>query len=384
MFKSDNYPQSQMPSSSFPPGGQLDVQNRINSQGFTQGDPRYSRQTEHVSYQARSLAMRSPGDDIPLLGSAQRPPQSSFPIPETHPSRRLRGGQAVLCEPLINFNSLGGQDNKFSPAIPRQPYGNPVEFQQKVFPNHPVERDHFTLPSVQGIPVQRPNPISSNMNHRAPTRPPVLDNRGARGSTHLPEDALPEEVLSLNRNAVAPFDPRQNSRRFQNVHGLRQYSSDQAQPQIYTGIPDTSGLLYRQGQELFQQQTQFRQDDRAHLLNHDPNRGQKFAQTLAASPPGDDRGFPSHQLDVQRGQAVSVLVEQQQHSTLRRGLEDDRTRQLAMDGRVEPQNLRQLQKNEEHVNVNTTQFEDSNRPQDDGRLALDTILMQHKNTGHAD
>lgn len=381
VFKSDNYSQSQLPSTSLPSGAQFDIQNRINSQSLTQSDPRYPRQTEPVSYQARSLAMKSPGDDIPLLGTTQRPPQSSFPIPETHPSRRLRGGQAVLVEPLVTFNPLAGQENRYQPSVPRHPYGSPVDFQQKLFTSNSVDRDHAALPSVQGMPPQRPYP-SSNTNYRQSSRPPVLDNRGIRASTQLSDDALPEEVLALNRNAVAPFDPRQNSRRFPNAPGMRQYSSDQ--PQIYPGMPDATGLLYRQGQELFHQQAQFRQDERGGLISNDPGRGQKYGQSLPVPPTGDDRGFPSHHLDVQRGHAVSVLDEQQQHSTLRRGLEEDRARQLAMDGRVDPHNLRHLHKHDDHVNVNTAQFQDHNRSQDDGRLALDNILMQHKNTGHTD
>lgn len=369
MFKPDTYLQSQIPTAPFPQGGQFDMQGRLNAQGLSQGDPRFPRQADHVSYQARSLAMRSPGDDIPLLGNAQRP-QSSFPGPESQTSRRMRG-QAVLCEPLINFNSFGAQDNR-NPGPPvRQPYGNLAEFHQKVFPNQLLDRDHFTLPSMQGIPVQKPN-HNGNTNHRASPRLQTVDNRGPRHPTHLPDDALSEDVLSLNRNGGQNMDARQPTRRYQNVHGFRQYPSDQAQNQMYAGVPDTSinsGLLYNRGPEFFQPHGQFRPDDRGQILNHDTGRGPKFVQSLATSPPGEDRGFPSHPLDVHRGQAVSGLVEQPSHPNLRRG--------------VESQQLR-LQKTDEHVNVNTNHFEESNRHPDDGRLALDNILMQHKSTGHTD
>lgn len=374
MFKPDGYAQSQIPTAPFPQSGQFDMHGRLNAQGFTQGDPRFPRQAEHVSYQARSLAMRSAGDDIPLLGNAQRP-QSSFPGQESQASRRIRGGQAVLCEPLINFNSFTPQDNRAPGPPARQPYGNPTEFHQKLFPNQHVDRDHFTLPSMQGIPLQKTN-HNSNTNHRAPSRPQTVDNRVSRNPNHhLPDEALSEDVLSLNRNVGSQsMDARQPARRYQNVHGLRQhqYPSEQAQGQIYPSVPDTSinsGLLYSRGQEFFQPQGQFRPDDRGQILSHDATRGQKFVQSLATSPPGEDRGFPQHHLDVQRGQAVGGLVEQQSHPNFRRS--------------VESQQLR-LQKSEEHVNVNTTHFEESNRHPDDGRLALDNILMQHKNTGHTD
>lgn len=335
--------------------------------------------------------MRSAGDDIPLYSNtSSRPSQPGYPLPETHAARRIRTGSGILASPLLTFSSPLGNDYKFSPA-PHKPYGNTTDLQPKPFPSQGIDREHFQLPSSQETPgsLQNRN-TASGTSHRTFSKPPLLSSMGVRNTNHVPDEGLSDDILALSRPSMS-FDTRQNNntRRFPTTHGLRQYPNDQSQGQTYGGVGgagDSQGILYRPSQELFQQQQQplLRQDDRGHLLNHDASRGQKYPQSLSVSPGGDDRDYHAPQLGVQRGQPVNILAEHHQHPSFRRGLEDDRTRQLSIESRGEQSNYRQMHKNDDYVHVNASQFDEPNRSHDDGRLGLDSILMQQKNSGHND
>lgn len=346
-------------------------------------DQRFQRPVDLVPHQARSLAMRCPGDDIPLLGNPQKVPLSGHP--DSHVSRRIRSGQAILSEPLLNLNSLQSHDGKNPVAQGRHNFSN-MDFNQKVFPNHTLDREYLTLPSMQG--VSNPKIGMGNMagglaSSRAPSTP--------RGPLHVSEkatdDSLPEEVLPINRGAMGQvYDTRQGTRRYPNVHGLRQMPRDITElNQIYPGVAEVQrnpNLLYRQGQDFFQPQQQFRPEERDQVFRTDMQRGETFYQPHTVPGQELERGFPlQHQQDINRLQPGTTRNQDQlSPSAPIPGIGVDRSRPSGIDPRTQASHLNlSAQKPEDHL----TQpgLEEATRNPDDGRFAIENILMTHKNTG---
>lgn len=336
-------------------------------------DQRVQRPVDPIPHQARSLAMRCPGDDIPLLGNLQKVPPG---LAESHVSRRIRTGQTFLSEPLISLNSLSSHDAKNSVAAGRHNFSN-VDFNQKVFPNHPLDREYLTLPSMQGVPNQKlggGNIVGGLSSSRAPMTP--------RGPIHAaekgPEDALAEEVLPMNRGGMGQvFDARQGQRRYQNVHGLRQMPREVGEPnQIYSGVPEAQSnpnLLYRQGPEFFHQQQQFRPDERDQVFRTDMQRDGFYQPLSVPNPELTERGFPI-QHPPTRNPDISL-------SAPIPSIGVDRSRSGGViDPRAQSSQLNlSVQKNDDQLNQ--PGLEESARNPDDGRFALENILMTHKNTG---
>lgn len=324
--------------------------------------------------------MRCPGDDIPLLGNTSRPPQIQ---PAYHNlaadpanSHRLRLAPALLSEPLINFGALPPQDHTRAPnpivlnsaVHQRQPYGM-VDFSQKMFDHSAVDRaDHLTLPSMNGAGAAAQHHHPSALHAQPLGRSQPLDPVAHPGFTfNRPHDqsALPEDMIPVHRSTVLgelettsrPVVPRYHHQTMQTIQGVqsvqgmplvrpREYS-DPLDAQTSPTFSYTQGEVFGQQQQTAvpvsanttQQPTSFRvvtADER----REDANKDRKFEST-SVDGDGGTKGIGRY-LD---SQADGFRADEQAQG----------------EGRNEQQTA-----------------EEVNRP-DDGRFAIENILMQHKN-----
>lgn len=380
-FRTD-YSQAQVLPGSMSPTFQ-NSNDRFNPPGHSQEEQKTQRPSEHSLHQARSLAMKCPGDDIPLLGNSSKP-NASLSNTETHASRRLRAGPALLCEPLVNFSTFQNAEVRPQPNPFRGHHGNPVDFNQtqKLFPDH-SDRDQYTLPSMHGMQNQRP--VYATASVKLQSRSDVMDGRMGMHTGQpydkLHEEPLADDVLSLNRAAIAHnSEPRDIDRRYSNIQGPRHIARDVTdQTQIYNPMQDTHahpGLLYKPTHELYpvhQQHHQFRSDDRDQGFEHDTSRRLRLNQTMV-DPSHDHFRAYSQPLDVQRQHAGGRPLEPM--SSIRNGFDGDRMRNIASDNRVVQSHMAHLQKHDDEVSA--TPYEDSNRHPDESRFALENLLMQRK------
>lgn len=357
--------------------------NRFNAPGHLQEEQRTQRPSEHSLHQARSLAMKCPGDDIPLLGNSSKP-NASLINTETHASRRLRAGPALLCEPLVNFSTFQSSEPRLQRNAFRSSQGNHVDFNQtqKLFPEH-SDRDQYALPSMHGMQNQRP--VHGEAGFKLQSRPDGMDGRigVSTGQTYdkLHDEPLADDVLSLNRAAIAHnSEPRELDRRYSNVQGPRLFARDVADhTHMYNPMQDTQahpGILYKPTHELYpvhQQQHQFRSGDRDQGFDHDSTRRHRLNPTMN-DPSQDHFRAYSQQLDVQHQHISGRPLEPM--SNIRNGFDGDRMRNITTDNRIMHNHMTHLQKHDDEYSA--TPHEDPNRHPDDSRFTLESLLMQRK------
>lgn len=365
-----------------PPGH--DFQSRQLIQGIPQGAD-HRRKSEPVLHQAHSLAMRCPGDDIPLLGSVHRGGQQSpYNFSETaQASNRVRMGQTLLSEPLVNFGGVASQDQK---GFRRRSYGNVVDVTQKVFPDPSNDRDQGALPSVHGISNQSLGqlvvPAQRVASHAQQMETQV--SRSFANFQRTSENAPTEEVIPLNRGAfIQDLEVRPGLPRYQNMQSMRQVRNDQTQsyPEGMEG-PATTAYAYPQHQDFFPLPQQFRNDERDNALRIEEGRRQSFSETLGGNPEAE-KCFPSTQGDVGGAHkshlTLGRYVGQHGDNAARLRMDKSAAGPLKMESRGDIVQVGHLP----HITdqVNSGHLDDSNRPSDDGRFAIENILMQHKNSG---
>lgn len=381
-----DYMQTQMVSGSVP--APFDPSNRVPNQPYPRSDAGHQKNTEQSPHQARSLAMKCPGDDIPLLGNAPKP-GSHFSTPDMLTARRFRPGQALLCEPLVNMNSFQTPERRLSTQT-SSGAGATAQYVSQVDVNHhsqAVDRQQYQLPSMQGMPNEKQF-TGSSIRFRAASRPDMVDGRiprsAAQAQEKAPDEPLAEDVLSLNRPAIDPGDSRHVDRRYQNVHGMRLTGRElNDQNQMYGNEPEahgtsglmykhpeahgTSGIMYKQNPDMFSIHQQYR-NDRDHLIGQDALRRDKLGHAIADPNHHDARsGFHTQQQQTLSRQPEPSRLSEQAVHPYRNGMDGDRFRHSQ---------YRQLQKPVDHVPA--TAFEESNRHPDESRYALENILMQHK------
>eukprot|EP00177_Eucheuma_denticulatum_P008199 GFKZ01014923.1.p1 GENE.GFKZ01014923.1~~GFKZ01014923.1.p1 ORF type:complete len:488 (+),score=25.61 GFKZ01014923.1:72-1466(+) len=389
-----DYIQTQVVSNSMP--APYDPPNRVPNQSHPRSDPGPEKSTEQSPHQARSLAMKCPGDDIPLLGNAPKT-GAHFSAPDMHAMRGFRPGQALLCEPLVNMNSFHTPVRRLSTQTSSAAAPTP-QFVTHVDVNHHaqnVDREQYQLPSMQGVATQKQF-TGASIRFRSAPRHDTRDARIPRGPVQAqekpPDEPLAEDVLSLNRPAIDHGDLRRGDRRQPIAHGMRftgrelndqnqmqnqmhshmqSHMQGQIQNQMYGSEAEAhgnSGLMYKQNQDMFPIHQQYRHD-RDHVTGQDTLRRDKTGHS-APDPNHHERAFHSQQQQHTFGRTLepSRISEQPLH-TYRNGIDGDRFRH--------PQ-FRQVQKPVE--NVTATTFEESHRHPDESRYALENILMQHKTT----
>lgn len=327
--------------------------------------------------------MKCPDDDIPLLGNSAKP-ASSLSSADLHASRQFRPGQALLCEPLVNFSKFHTSEARPQLNSFRNPQPNHVDFAQtqKLFPEHP-DRDQYTLPSMHGMqnqrlvhapPAYKPQPRSDIADSRIPVNTPQQYEK-------IHDEPLVEDVLSLNRTAIPNHqDSREVDRRYSNTQGARHPARDITEhTQMYNPMQDTqahSGLLYKPSHDFYQvqQQQQFRADDRDQGYVHDASRRHRLVHTMGDPNQDHFRGYSQPQ-DVQRYQVGGRALEPTVH--IRNVFDVDRVRGIAAsDNRMVHGAVSHLHKPEDEVSA--TPYEEPNRHPDESRYALENLLMQRK------
>lgn len=332
-------------------------------------EQRGPKSVDHVLHQAHPLTMRCPGDDIPLLGNTQRP-QASYNFPDPQGSQRLGIGQALLNEPLINLGTVPSQDPRYQRAPIRQGLvGGAVDFNQKVFPGYGIDREQVSLPSMNGIPGQQQvaYPGETGSARRASQLDLSSHPTGLSSVTKGAEGGCTEDVISLRTNFIPELDARQGASRYQNIQTLRQGRPDAAQ-QFSESLDGqgTTAYTYPQSHELFPGHSQVRQDDR---IAFDESRARDALPTSDAIVGGKS------------GINLGRYMEQAPEGMQRPGEDRGKGTEGLSSSRVEVIHSGQLHRTP--AQSSSGHLEESGRQEDDGRFAIDSILMQHKNgRGH--
>lgn len=345
-------------------------------------DLRGQKSSDPVPHQAHSLAMRCPGDDIPLLGNNQRMQQPHYNLQDPATStQRFRMPPTVLSQPLISFNGLNSRDGKTRPLSSRPLFGNVADANHRTFPGVSADRDQYTLPSMHGVPGQAA--LQSTIpNQRTDARPQVSDPVQARPGLEFQgrtQEAMPEDVVALNRGGgvIQDLDGRHGTNTYSQWGGTRAMRPTSGN--TYSDTLDSQApqhIAYGNSQDFFVQQHTFRTDDR-----NTTTAGLKYNGVHNSV--HNDKGYPDTQPIMTPGHSATAglgafMDPNSAQAQYRQQNAKPRAAPIGSDGRMSLMQVGALHPVRE-VDEAPAHLGESNRPSDDGRFTIENILMQHKN-----